>query len=895
MDFTMEIIPLVSINQIARGELYAEIRTSETKLYNLSKEGIISIKNNSRGIPCVPLIQLVEFLQIEKEISDNFYIFHKAVKKLTKHRKAIKYTNCYRENMLKFAYETKIRTLYFRGHYYFNKKDLNSFLQEHIPYFEAGKALLLPNANLYYIIKSNNIPTYVLSHKHKFYPRKLLEPLIQKANIKIKLTDSPIATDTSGIVFNTDDFYPTPYAQKLLNLYERNWKNVRDTEDIKETRFAGRSFYPKQAINILYQKQIQEKTKYYCLDEIEKLLNLNRETIGIMIRKYQKDVPPLLRGVFPKQTAYIFLKTDINPIIEHQIQLQIYSTLTDPIEMFEFKLSTNKVSINKESETIKLWFTYTRTKLNAAKDFSYKYISDKVNDFFHCTNYIFRLVCQKEIYNQTANEINLVLFNSSISKKRQQYLYNFLKEIHHYYLNIHNKKIFKFDRIINPYKSGVTKREKSIYPFEEYKRLFDYCNNIYLHKIKAIQAVKLANSNNDSDHYDSAWLYVLVHLNNAWRHGDIIRFPRIDFKETPDEKLKYMESHDVCLNEAQSIIRQIIRKDLKTSKTNATNNFYCSEDLCISLATAAIICEIRTRVINPSNKYIIDFNVKNNSFSQKAQKSFFQGLNDNFKFESLKLNRSLLSYTYSLLVHKGKHSSALEVAKRLRAHFDYETTNIYITIPENELGYLTNQLFKRQHFGYIPNLLVEVLYGECQNREERTLKIIKIRDILGDIYGIEHLSNFLNTIQSERDTVAEKILKMGFDEAAELLFKIDSNLLPAKEENYQCLHENCIKPFIKCIDCTYAIPNFYTLSSLAKDLQERVEEFNKFYYQETFEAEKIKLANRLSLSLNRWREAIDKFGKEDVYKFADKTFLEKQMNLISSNVIIDISMSGGKP
>ncbi|WP_393959910.1 hypothetical protein [Priestia megaterium] len=816
------------------------------------------------------------------EIEENFYELATAVKVLTAHRAVVKNPRLYKKNILKLAKEAQFKVLIIKGQYHFSKKDISIFLKENISYCEATEMLNVSNSSFYHLIKNNNVKKYQLSHKHKFYPRKELLPLIEQVNQRILKGSKK---NKENIKFNTEGYYPTAEAQKKLNLYSKRWDNLRQEYNLKEVRFGGRSYYPKKDIDKLLEKQNEDKDKYYCLDDLERILKLNKDTITRRYKSFKRKVPSHLRNIFPG-SLFVFLKSEIDSMVNEHLQNEVFTMLTDPLDMFTYKYDSQfqASEFNNNPDTMKMWLEFAKNNLIKARGFSSKYISHKVNDYIQCTDYINKFTSEKELYEFTSNEINLNLLNTSIPQLQRGHIYSFIRKFYDFYLTNYNKKIFKIERIINPNKLNMKAIRKEIYSFDEYKMLFEFCNQTSFHKIKAIEDVKSLLLGKDYFNYDSSWLYNIIHLNNAWRHGDVVKFPRIEFNDTKIEGLEWLEKQNVSFEDAQQIIRQVMRKNLKASKTNATNNFFCSEDLCISFATAVVICEIRTRKVAPLSEFIIDFGVKNNDFSHKSKTAFYKGIPFKFKFQSLKMNRSLLSYTYLLLVKKGKYNAALEVAQRLRAHFDYETTNTYIVIPDKELDYLTKQLFNREHFGYIPNLLAEVLFGESNRNEKakRTLEIIKLKEMFGGVYGIEHFAAFLNRIQAERKTVAEIILHSSFEEAQELLFNIQANLLPSKEENYQCLYGSCIRPNLKCSDnCPFAIPTFYAISSLAKDLEERIDAFMEKFYKTTLEAEKIKMVNRLLNTLNCWGEAINKFGKEEVYKFLNREELTEKLQLIN--------------
>ena len=121
-----------------------------------------------------------------------------------------------------------------------------------------------------------------------------------------------------------------------------------------------------------------------------------------------------------------------------------------------------------------------------------------------------------------------------------------------------------------------------------------------------------------------------------------------------------------------------------------------------------------------------------------------------FQFQSLKMNRTVLVLIYMVLVKKGKGSAALELAQRLRAHEDFETTNIYLVIPQHELDALSESLFNRKNFGYIPDLMADILLGDTKDREQRTQEILVLSTTFGGIHKLEATSGFMNRVLAER-------------------------------------------------------------------------------------------------------------------------------------------------
>ncbi len=81
---------------------------------------------------------------------------------------------------------------------------------------------------------------------------------------------------------------------------------------------------------------------------------------------------------------------------------------------------------------------------------------------------------------------------------------------------------------------------------------------------------------------------------------------------------------------------------------------------------------------------------------------------------------------------------------------------------------------------------------------------------------------------------------MGLDEVTDLMFDLEVNALTSNEEDYQCLvSPNCQKPHLEsCKDCPFAVPNFYSLSSLIEGFKTSIFEFVRDFDPNTFEGEK---------------------------------------------------------
>ncbi len=900
---------LASFTRIYNDPKFRHIKTSPKKLKNLEKEGLIETKIDTDGLKKVVVPSLEAYVNKEKLLLEKFYTIGQAARTLISHK--YKYIGefkleSYKANIMKMIEDGILISEIFRGIIYISKKSVEDFFSNHISREEALEKFNSGEAPFWKLIKRNNIKDLRISHHHIFYPRKQVEALIAEYNYRVLQDDVNNGTLIKGKQYNPDNLYTATKAREMLGLTKGQWKTLIEVEQMIPIILGGIRFYEKSKIDDLKKLQNKMRNEFYTTDETQQILKLQFNQIShSLLVKNRMKMPTLFRGLVPNTGyRYIYPKKLVEQIAAEYELKETVSTLTDNVEAFEYLLNQLGLHFSSKNRySIKLWKDFVYRTLGNSTESS-ETVQYTIFRYANCTQILNEVLEGNEIYEYTSNQLNLKLFNENIPVKYQRIFYAFINSIYKTLMEKTQKKLFKFEMIINPNKfSGVNHRDKSIYEYEEYKKLITFTTNVQIHKINAINDVKYQISNNFSKNnkekkqnypkvfdYDSVWLYVLIHINNAWRHSDVVQFPKLDLSKlsAKDISLEWLLHNDIEADDVRRIITQIMQKDLKTEKTNATNRFFCSDKLKLSLATAAVICELRRSALTPNYDYLINFSTKRNELPDRVRKHFFKGFLKKFKFESLKMNRTLLSFMYYLLVKKGNSSAALEVAQRLRAHLDFETTNIYIYIPESELNDLTHQLFMRENFGYISDLFADILYGKTVNRKERTEEILHLKKTFGNPYNIEATAGYLNNILAERKSVSQMILSMGIDEATETMFKLDAQLLPSKEDNIQCLVgvENCIKDKINCKNCQMSVPNFYALSSLAQSLSERVQKLSNIYHDE-FDAEKTKLVNLYSVEIDQWKRAIEVFGKDVVYQFVSggSDFLKSEMQKIPSDFV----------
>lgn len=706
-----------------------------------------------------------------------------------------------------------------------------------------------------------------------------------------------------------EGYYNTKQCLSILNLTIKLWNSVRKEENLYEHRLLTKDnvdFYPCHIIDNLKIKQEQllkeVEENYYTYSQVRELLGRNEERLTKFQKKLKSiPVPSLIRGFMGKSDKFwLYEKNTIHQYMNERNKKELKNvSLDNDFDTFLYQLEVAGISFPQHLEhTETLWKTYIRDKLLLSNQNEVT-AKNRIRLFVRCTECLTSL--PKEIFEMTAKEINLSIMSQNISKTYREIIYLFLKEVEESFQEA-NKRVFSIHQIKNPFSEAKKKREKDVYSFEEYIYILQYANNVDLHREIAISDVEqyLTNPKYSYKRYDSAWLYVLIHLNNPWRHSDIVdSFPRVDLSAFNILDFSWFKENEVTLEIANKIIYQIKRKAMVHNKTGSKRHFFCSEELAISFATAAIICELRTQRDNPLSDCLIDFKTQHRMFNDTIKGHFFEHLDVSIDFKSRKMNRSIISYMYNI-ISQHKRNNELEIAKYFRGHKDFETTNIYIDIPQSQIDFLTSQLFDRGHFGYIPKIFTDILYGEQKSETDTTKNVLSLQQNFGSLLKIEATAGFLNEVMSERGIVEEIIRGMDKQELYERFQQLLTYQLPSKDENCQCLISptSCMYPERDCLVCPLSIPNFYAISSITdrvlKKLVFLMEEFEKLEH----EAEKIRFANLFHMDMLLLKEAIMKFGKEEVFSFIEISSEQMQILLshlpsLSTFITLDTAEGGG--
>lgn len=607
--------------------------------------------------------------------------------------------------------------------------------------------------------------------------------------------------------------------------------------------------------------------KYYTSDEVRAF------GIGLKNLNYI-EIPPLIKMqkfnrkkvMYDKESVHEIVKEKNIELIKTNIVNKRYS---EPYEAYniilkELGLHFSKVAVLTE----KYWTAYVNNFLQTSNG-SETTVKKNIKRFVSITELLISVTNEKEIFSYSARELNLLLFNEKVFHGYRESLFTFVNKVNESL----PQKIINVELLNNPYAEKRGKRKlktnKEIYTTSEFVDLLDYVSNTDLHIKHSLEDISnYFKGGRVHKKYDSAWLYILLHMNNGWRSSDISSFPRVDLSSIGIKSLKDYSESALSLEDARKLITQVGAKmPFIHSKNQQKRYFFCSEELVYPLANAILICELRTREFSPDNDSIIDFINARQELLKSAHNNFFANFNNKeFKFSSLKMNRTFITFMTSIIKEKTGRNP-LEISKFIRNHSDIDTTNIYIEIPKEHLDILTEQLFDTGYFGYTYELLAAVLLNKSGSPDEREIQTIEmVKDVFGDIYKIENLSGYINLIKHESRALGDYLNEQSADEISRKLNLIHLGQLPGKEAYYQCLYGECIFSERNCSKCPFSIPHFHVLSSLGKKINKRISEY-KVAISDGIEGEKVRAANQLFTELLLLKQAKDKFGEEVISEF----------------------------
>lgn len=613
---------------------------------------------------------------------------------------------------------------------------------------------------------------------------------------------------------------------------------------------------------IYSQERIPLPTGYIFPEDVMKLLNIKSISRARQIMdKYMKSAKKITNG-FHNNGYWIVLETEV---IEYKQKLekerfvpQTPGEFTTIDAINKFKFETDKITIPlKFTQTFKLYMEYACEKI-ANSEARSETLSKKTAYYIKTIKILIKHLpkCIKEM---TDEDIENFLNKDSYAEYIKQYFIGFIQYCSE---NVDGCKFSNQYTTFNDPNS-----ETDIYTLEIFNKYYEHVKNIELHLEKAIKYKT----------YAQTWVYVLMHLMNAWRSGDIIYgLPTIDFIDLPIEDLTFFNSSKLSKEEAKLIVNQVHIKvgQMKASKTGALGQFLCLDSLVEPFATAISIAELHRRKQN--DKLILN-SLKGNGIN----KMFFEKSPELSGFHSVKMNRTLITYFFHHVSEsEGDANLSYEAAQILRSHINEDTTTVYIKFssPQGTLDSMAFNICERGHFGWVYNTMINlVLHQNEQKLEDRT-SLIKYLSEKYKVNELETYSSFLLAERNKKESLALRLSKLPKENLKKLIIKIFRGEMPAKIAHAQCLiYPECKSHERKtCIGCEYIIPTEYLLLSISEQIETSLYKL----YNNKFEWEKEREMYFLRQMFLLMNEAIVEKGKEYVETFIDRKRIKKLYNAI---------------
>lgn len=524
-------------------------------------------------------------------------------------------------------------------------------------------------------------------------------------------------------------------------------------------------------------------------------------------------------------------------------------------------------------KTRKLYDEFVITRLSASNA---SHFSLRVAAFQFAYAFMsFTKIITKEMYLLSDNEIEKILDEEQFPKRHKQIFVLFL-----IYCSGQTHCEFKETYSVT---RGYSK-EKEIYSPEIFLNYYNYVKNIELHLDKAIK----------SKPYASTWLFVMMHMIDAWRKSDIVfGLPRrINTEVAGISTIEWFKENRFTFKQAQEIINQVATavEKMQIQKTGALGHFLVNHDMMIACATALTITEFHRR--KKDDLYLLQSLVtpnKNVVLSKTDHLTpFFKQKPELLGFQSRKANRTLLTYFFYNIAESNKNADmAYELARRMRGHTNEDSTAVYIqaTNKDGSLDKVSLNLFNRGHFGWLYNFIVKLSFEDhhTHSTEKRTALIQAYRNEFKPI-DLENLASFLQKQQNEKQSIAHRVALMPREELQKTLIKIFKGEMPARMSHAQCLlYPKCIAPSAtSCSQCHYLVPKSYLLNSIGQEVKKLIHSIKTTKYDAVCRRDSVLLFKILDV-LN---QAVVEFGKEYVEVFIDTKILKRSLMDIQNRILL---------
>ncbi|WDZ59197.1 helix-turn-helix domain-containing protein [Paenibacillus polymyxa] len=408
--------------------------------------------------------------------------------------------------------------------------------------------------------------------------------------------------------------------------------------------------------------------------------------------------------------------------------------------------------------------------------------------------------------------------------------------------------------------------EKDIYEPEIYFEYIHYVKKVPLHTKEAIK----------SQYYSNMWLFILMHLMDAWRPSDIVNeLPALDLDELGIHHLEWFISNELGVEQAQQVINQVYVKTRHSSasKTKALLTFLVPLDMILAAGTSFLINELHRR--QNQDSFLMQTLITNALNAKKPTHrhlAFFKFNEKLRNFQSITMIRSTMTYLFNSIIDSAPDPElALSYTMSLRSHERQESTAVYVqsTNLDGSTNRVSVNLLNRGHFGWLFNFMIrQIITTQELNPtvEERTMLISSIRQDLTPIQ-LENWAAFIRKNNESRDTLTTKLLSLSHNELIDIFRKIIRGECTSKDAQGQCFtFPKCDKTHLQsCFYCENFIPQLYLLFQLKHEIIRLYQSIKKTDHLTVI----LRDSNFLKKLLTILNEAVSFYGESYVNSFID--------------------------
>lgn len=705
------------------------------------------------------------------------------------------------------------------------------------------------------------------------------------------------------IVFNNQEKYyvtmiNSEKCEIMLDLKKTQLAKLRTENMIPSVKNGAVYLYNIKSIRIVLQRYHHIRKNYYPIDKVQhlKFKNFLRnkkdlyEVNGCEVYAFGGNHKKLILKRVYEIEKRKFIASNQHDSIDYS---NPYKSYVEFVEIYS-------IADRLPKETLNYWYDFVRIKLEKTQQ-NNRGIEQLISVLVGSLKILVALCKEEDVYNKNATYINFYMKSSRESLDKKRHILNFLKYVYNSRFFKNEKLNYQFSKLdftIVKNNSTIDKRNTRkdyVYDDEVFLDLLSYTKKSF-HKEYAISDalnnIKKYKHRQNKD-YCYSWFYILLHLNNAWRHTDFINMNMIDISFLDIKSLEELRETKLKKEEIDRVISYLINRKYVVSKTGATNNLFISEELKQSVVTAYLVCHFQNEKRYPLSKKIINFSNRRNVFGAK-QHSILKEFKHDIKITNRRMNKTLLTTMTKMISKYDDSSQIYYVSQALRGHENYKSSNYYVKYTDQEIHKVTKNLFDIGVFGFIPNLLEQIVHEnslELSIEEHQANEVIRN---IKNIYNIEVSAGFINRINEEKISIIDYINDYGVEKAYSILSKLSLNMMGGKDENYQCLRSNlgCNRPGLDCKNCLMSIPNRYTLVNIVKSINQRIKDITDNFSNYT-EIEKVRVANAMFSELNLFHDAINTFGEVQVMDMLEAghesytNILDQLDYLNSSNNLLD--------